>query len=143
MNNDLKKGIAGAILGAGILAGGGYNPADTDVVTGITYEEIQRNPERDVYYIVSVDNLQNNSVYFETSHQRSIDTLRKSLDGTRAVIKYDVGTVIRGVELGHPYTNEEMNTYLNNPENGFVNSDEIVKDEKGTQFAKDDNFIEP
>ena len=53
MNSDsLKNGIVGVMLGAGILAGSGYNPADVDSVTGVTYEEINRNPELDVYYIV-------------------------------------------------------------------------------------------
>lgn len=115
--NTLKNGIAGAVIGAGLLTGTGFNPADIDPVTQIKYEEILKNPEQDVYYIVDIANI--DSSYFETSHQ-SIDTARKSLDETKVILKYDVGTVVRGKELGEPFTNEEILMFISNPENGFI-----------------------
>ena len=127
MNSDsLKNGIVGVMLGAGILAGSGYNPADVDSVTGVTYEEINRNPELDVYYIVETASIvAQPELYLETSHQKNIANIKKSIDGVYSVLKYDVGTVVRSVELGKPYTNGEIVEYIRNPENGFINIDAI------------------
>ena len=115
--NTLKNGIAGAVIGAGLLTGAGFNPADIDPVTQIKYEEIMENPEQDVYYVVDIANIDNG--YFETSHQK-IDTARKSLDETKVILKYDVGSVFRGRELGEPFTHQEILMFISNPENGFI-----------------------
>lgn len=134
MQEDFKKGIAGALIGAGILAGSGYNPDDVDPVTELTYAEIQANPEQDVYYIISISEINNDERYLEHAHQHQ-DTLRTSLDGTKAVVKYDVESVVRTVDLGEPYTNAEVIEYLRDPENGFTSTEEIVKGEDDKKFA--------
>lgn len=120
MENKFNKGIAGAIIGAGLLVTLGYNPQDVDEVTGITFAEIQENPERDVYYIVDKNLLvEDFNSFTETAHEKD-GSIRYSNDGEKAILKFDAGTVVRDVELGQPYTNEEILLYLNNPENGFV-----------------------
>ncbi len=116
MNYSLKKEIGGLIVGLGIMAGV-YNPADIDPVTNVKYEEIIDNPERDVYYILPINSITND--YVETSHN-DLETARKSVDGTQVILKYDVGTVVRGVELGTPYSHSEILEYIQNIDNGFI-----------------------
>lgn len=113
MNDNIKNGIGGAIIGATIMFGGlEVSTKDVDVVTGYTYEKIVTEPETDVYYIIPVTE---NADYFENSHQKT-DTVRKSLDGSMMVIKYDVNVVPRNKNLGTPYTNEEILQELDSPE---------------------------
>lgn len=111
------------LLGAGLLAGGGYNPEDLDPVTDITYAEIQANPERDVYYIVPISKIDNDARYLEHAHQRR-ETLRTSIDGTMAIVKYDVESVPRTVDLGEPFTNQEVLEYLRDCHNGYCVAEE-------------------
>lgn len=117
MNDSLKNGIGGAILGATMMFGGiEVATKDIDPITGISYEDVVTKPETDVYYIIPTTT---DERYFENAHQK-IDTARKSLDGSMMIVKYDVNVVPREQDLGTPYTNEEIINYLSNPENGFV-----------------------
>lgn len=121
MNDSIKNGIGGAIIGATIMFGGvEVSTKDTDVITGLSYEEVVTQPETDVYYIIPTTT---DEVYFRDSHQK-VDTARKSLDGSMVIIKYDANVVPRGKELGTPYNHEEVLEYLNNSENGFRGSEE-------------------
>lgn len=121
MNDSLKNGIGGAIIGATLMFGGiEVGTKDTDVITGLTYEEVVTQPETDVYYIIPTTT---DSVYFKDSHQK-VDTVRKSLDGSMMVIKYDVNIVPREKELGTPYNHEEVLRYLNDINNGFASNEE-------------------
>lgn len=136
----MTLGLAGALVFSDSLWVDTLLCTIPDPKTNMTCLEISENPERDVYYIVLVADIDNDERFLETAHQHR-NTLRTSLDGTKAIVKYDVGIVARGIDLGEPFTNEEMLEYLQNPVNGFVETEEFVKEKDQKEFATD-NLIE-
>ena len=125
-NETIKNGIAGAVIGATMIAGVGYNPADIDPLTDISYSEIVEKPDIDVYYIVNVADIVGD---MENKSMSKLNTARYSLDGKRVILKYNVGDMDRNVapeKYGEPFTNAEILKYLQNPENGFYDPNEII-----------------
>ncbi len=121
-----KKGIAGAIIGASIVLGGGYNPADIDPLTDISYSEIVEKPDIDVYYVVNVADIVGD---MENKSMSKLNTARYSLDGKKVILKYNVGDMDRNIapeKYGEPFTNAEILKYLRNPDNGFYDPNEII-----------------
>ncbi len=117
--DKLKNGVVGALLGASMmfgLTGGG----DVDPKTGVPYEEIVTNPERDVYYNFDLHDI--DSAYLATSHER-LSTLRKSNDGTHAILKFDVSEIPRAEEFPTPMSHDEVVDFLSNCANDYCISE--------------------
>lgn len=115
MNDTLKNGIGGAIIGAGVMFGLAGAP-DVDPLTDLPYETIVEQPGTDVYYTPLAsqvtDAMWNGSMSKE-------ETARYSLDGERVVIKYNAGSIDRRLSetrLGDGYTHEEILSIVNGPD---------------------------
>lgn len=115
MEDSIKNGIVGAIIGAGAMFGLAGAP-DIDPLTDLPYEVIVEQPGTDVYYTPLVtdvtDAMWNGSMSKE-------ETARYSVDRTRVIIKYNAGSIDRRyseARLGEGYTHEEILQVLSSPE---------------------------
>lgn len=118
--DKLKNGVVGAILGASMMFGLS-SAGDIDPKTGVTYEEIVQNPERDVYYNFELDNV--NLEYLRTSHQ-SLETARRSRDNTHAILKFDISEIPRNQEFPTPMNHEEVLEFLSDCANEYCVTEE-------------------
>lgn len=106
MNDQIKNGIGGAIIGATIMFGGmEVSINDTDLITGEKYSEIVNNPEKDVYYIFDVANVTEG--HWQKAHQKP-ETARYSLDGSKVILKFDIYEAPRDERYPEPLSNEEV-----------------------------------
>lgn len=130
--------LAGAILWA---TGGCLTP---DAATGMTCEEYEENPDRDVYFIVESSDF--NEEIWASAHQHP-DTVRWNNAGTQFIVKYDAKSVPRdevdgvftpGRPLGDPMSGEEVLEAINNSDWLLADPDSpVVKVEDGKEFAND------
>lgn len=87
--------------------------------------ETQEYPNRE-FMIFNVSEL--NTIDFTQVLETSIDTVRKSVDGTKTFVKWDGNTTPSSVEnlttKEGPYTYDEILTILSGPE--WTSNDELV-----------------
>ena len=115
MNDTLKNGIGGAIIGAGMMLGF-TGIGDIDTLTDLPYETIVEYPGTDVYYTPLASQVTDAMWNGSMSKQA---TARYSLDGTRVIIKYNAGAIDRRLSesrLGEGYTLEEILPIVNGPD---------------------------
>lgn len=114
MEDSIKNGIVGAIIGAGAMFGLAGAP-DIDPLTDLPYETIVEQPGTDVYYTPLASDVTNAMWNGSMSKQ---ETARYSLDGTRVIIKYNAGSIDRRYtenRLGDAYTHEEILSIVSGP----------------------------
>lgn len=141
-----------------ILGGGGGAVAVSDALwadttfctqedskTGLTCEELQNNPEVDVYYVVNQTHIDDEEL-FEMAHQNP-ETVRWNNAGSQFILKYDGPEIPRGkvgAQLGlhNPKNHEEIVDILDGQSWKVVDDpfNPVVKKEKDTHFVEDDNF---
>ncbi len=99
--------------------------SEVDPKTGLTCDEIDENPDQDVYYVVISSHF--DDAIWETAHQDP-ETARWDDAHTKFIVKYNSNEIPRsefGLEkaLGVPMSHSEIIAYLNDPLNGFFDAE--------------------
>lgn len=102
--------------------------SEVDPITGLTCDEIEENPDQDIYYVVSSSHF--DDAIWAKAHQDP-ETVRWDAAHIKFIVKYNSNEIPRdefGLEkaLGAPMTHDEIMAYLGDPLNGFFDPDYYI-----------------